>query len=123
VIEGYVSDDGTPVIPLNLGQRRLFAILDTGFNGGLDLPIALKAELSGVFLGEFEAELAGGFIVKEDVYEIGIIFDGEERLVRTSFSDSTEALIGTRLLKHHRLEIDFPSKTVRITRPPKIQQP
>jgi len=41
MIEGRVEDDGAPVIYLPLGQREWRAIIDTGFNGDLELPFAL----------------------------------------------------------------------------------
>jgi predicted aspartyl protease len=116
MIEGHVDAEGVPYIPLMLGQRRWMAIVDTGFNGGLDLPRALSNEITGKLLGRFEAELANGVTVTDEVYRIRVVFDDEERFVPASFSDTAEVLIGTRLLRRHFLEIDFPTKTVRVSR-------
>jgi hypothetical protein len=38
LIEGIVTDDGVPVIEMQIDDRRWQAIIDTGFNGELELP-------------------------------------------------------------------------------------
>ena len=45
MIEGIVSEDGVPVIELDVGGQRWQAIIDTGFNGELELPERLRSHL------------------------------------------------------------------------------
>ena len=46
MIAGSVSNDGVPVITLEVAGQDWSAIIDTGFNGDLELPEALRGELS-----------------------------------------------------------------------------
>ncbi len=41
MIEGIVTDDGTPVIPAEVGNQRWQTIIDTGFNGELETAPAI----------------------------------------------------------------------------------
>jgi hypothetical protein len=47
---------------------------------------------------------------------VRITFDGRPVLAEATFVDQDESLIGTRLLRLHRLEIDFPTGTVKLSR-------
>jgi hypothetical protein len=38
LIDGIVTDDGVPAIDVQVGNQRWQAIIDTGFNGELELP-------------------------------------------------------------------------------------
>ena len=55
-----VSQDGVPIIVLELFARRWEAITDTGFNGYLELPLELKNLLPSRHIGEIRSVLAGG---------------------------------------------------------------
>jgi hypothetical protein len=43
-------------------------------------------------------------------------FDGGTLRVNATFAQVSEILIGTRLLRDYRLEIDFPARTVQLER-------
>jgi hypothetical protein len=68
-------------------------------------------------MGNYRSDLAGGQSVKEDVYLIDFPFDGSMVIAETTFVPDANVLVGTGLLLHHKLEIDFPSATVRLERP------
>ena len=114
MIAGKVTDDGVPVVMLSLGQRDWTTVIDTGFNGDLELPEALRDLLAPRFKGQFHSLLAGGQRILEDTFEVQFPFDGESVLAEATFSDSHEILLGTGLLRRHRIVIDFPAQTVRI---------
>ena len=58
-------------------------------------------------LGRLTSALAGGQTIEEDVYLVDFPFDGRPVLAEATFVLGTEILVGTRLLREHRLKIDF----------------
>ena len=116
MISGIVTEDGVPLVTLRLDDEDWVAIIDTGFNGSLELPAPLSTRLKTETLGFIDAELAAGVTIREELFEIQIDFDGEPVAAQATFADVRFVLIGTRLLARHRLEIDFVSGTVRLTK-------
>ena len=90
--------------------------VDTGFNGDLELPDALRAFVNPQFSGQTESILAGGQTILEDYYEITFSFDGRTVLAEATFVPGNEILVGTGLLEQYRLEIDFLRGTVLLER-------
>ncbi|MEX0717404.1 MAG: hypothetical protein WD066_12495 [Planctomycetaceae bacterium] len=93
-----------------LGGEAWTATIDTGFNGGLELPERLFEELDPQYAGHITSVLAAGQVIDEDAYVVTIPFDG--RLVEpyATFVSGDGVLIGTAVLAEHRLEIDFPNR-------------
>jgi predicted aspartyl protease len=116
VIEGKVNANGVPMISLKVAGEVFRAVIDTGFNGDLELPEKLRARVRPRLLGQATCLLAAGVTIQEDVYAVDFTFDGETVEVEAAFANCGELLIGTKLLKSHRLEIDFVARTVRIDR-------
>jgi hypothetical protein len=52
----------------------------------------------------------------EHCYQVEFPFDGETHYVLATFVPGDEILIGTRLLRRHRLEIDFTTRSVLLER-------
>ncbi len=92
------------------------AVIDTGFNGDLELSESLRDKLTARWAAKSLALLAGGVTIVEDIYLVDFPFDGRTVEAEASFVEGDEILIGTKLLSDHRLEIDFVKKTVRIER-------
>lgn len=115
-IRGRVTSLGEPVIPiiLYLGGKPVYkkAVIDTGFNGSLSLPAKLAQKGNWHFFGVEEYELATGDIVQQK------IFIGQMRLDKNPFSvyavtsHSEDILIGTHLLRHRELIIQFKKRKV-----------
>jgi predicted aspartyl protease len=116
VIQGNVNDDDQPIIELQIGGRTWPALVDTGFNGDIELPIDLFDDLSPRFVGTVTSQLGGGQSVTEDAYLVEIPFDGETIQVEATFVAGDTALIGTQMLPSHRLEINFPQSSVLLER-------
>jgi predicted aspartyl protease len=116
MIGGIVDAEGAPVIQLSLAGRTWKAVLDTGFNGDLELPYALGPTVNARYFARGRADLAGGQNIEEEYYLVDFPFDGRTVRALASFVPGTEILIGTRLLREHRLEIDFPARLVRLER-------
>ena len=117
MIAGEVTDDGVPFIRFELAGEVFVAVIDTGFNGDLELPRKLRDRLNAKFVNSIESVLAAGQSVVEDVYAVMVTFDGRHFQAEVTFSDAGEILIGTRLLRQHFLEVDFVQQTLRLERP------
>jgi clan AA aspartic protease len=114
LIHGIITVDGVPAIEVEVGSQLWQAIIDTGFNGELELPEQLRSNVNAQFVGRATSLLAANQRVEEDLYLVDFPFDG--RIVRTqaTFVDGDEILIGTEMLQDYRLQIDFPAGTVSI---------
>lgn len=110
MIAGEVNSDGVPIVHLKIDDGQWPAIVDSGFNGDLELPRELQALFEGVFVGRVRSVLAGGQVVLETIYRIEFPFDGRKVVADVAFADCSEILVGTRLMREYRLEIDFPKK-------------
>lgn len=116
MIQGIVTDGQEPQITFRIGRREWTALVDTGFNGYLELPELLKGVLKPRYIGEVRSFLAGGRMIVEKNYEVQFPFDGEITRAEVSFAPGDTILVGTQLLRHHRLEINFPEQTLSLQR-------
>ena len=96
--------------------RDWSATIDTGFNGDLELPDALREPLNAQYVGRATAALAGGQSVEEDLYLVDFPFDGRIVQAEATFVSGSRILIGTRLLREYSLQINFVSRTVQLER-------
>ena len=48
MITGSVTADGVPVVPITVADKEWRATIDTGFNGDLELPEALRPFMGGL---------------------------------------------------------------------------
>jgi predicted aspartyl protease len=116
VILGAVSVEGLPTITLPIAGRDWRATIDTGFNGDLELPEALREPVKAQFVGRATAALAGGQSVEEDLYLVDSPFDGQRVQAEATFVTGSRILIGTRLLREYSLQINFLSGAVTLQR-------
>lgn len=116
MIVGTVTEDGIPYLMIEVAGRQWTAVVDTGFNGDLELPDALLDSVSATLIGPIESVLAANQNIVEDLYAVDFEFDGEQHRAEATFVDVDTILIGTRLLRMHRLEIDFPGNTLCVER-------
>ena len=114
MISGTVSVDGMPTIPLSLASQDWKATIDTGFNGDLELPESLRDSLNARYVGQATSALAGGQTIEEAVYLVDFPFDGEVVPAEATFVVEHHILIGTRLLREYRLQINFVLQTVEL---------
>jgi len=118
MIIGSVNENDEPVIKINLDlcreKRTVNAVIDTGFNGYISIPKKLIDNSDWDFLGTEEYELASGELMRERVY-LGRIEIGTEKLIIFILSsNSSDTLIGTKLLKNKILTINFANRTLKI---------
>ena len=81
------------------------AVIDTGFNGDLILPIEIVFELGLVPQGYQKATLGDGTISQFRVYAATVIWDGDRKLVEVN-SATAGILIGMGLLDGCKLEVN-----------------
>ena len=112
----------TPTAELEImgsrGSMPITAIIDTGFDGYVCLPISIAVHLGLELVSQGSVELADGTVKTELLFSGAVQFLGERRTVQIYLTDSEDALIGTSLLADCRLLIDFQAGTVRLTRKP-----
>jgi predicted aspartyl protease len=116
LIEGSITDDGVPAIEVKVGGQSWLAIIDTGFNGELELPERLRAHVNAQFVGRAKSLLAANQRIEEDVFLVDFPFDDRTVRAEATFVAGDEILMGTGMLQDHRLQIDFPAGTVAIER-------
>jgi clan AA aspartic protease len=116
LIDDIITADGVPAIEVVMGNKRWHAIIDTGFNGELELSERLRSEVNAQFVGRATSLLAANQRIEEDVFLVDFPFDGRTVRVQATFVDGDEILIGTRMLRNYELRIDFPAGTVALQR-------
>jgi len=114
VIQGTVSVDGVPIVILPIAGQDWPAIIDTGFNGDLELPEDLLGSLNARYVGRVTSALAGGQSIEEDVYLVEFPFDEQMVEAESTFVFGSQILIGTHLLREYCLQINFVDRTVQL---------
>jgi len=114
LIRGIVTKDGVPAVILQIAGRRRQAVIDTGFNGELELPERIRPFVNAKFVGHVTSLLAGNQQIEEEAFLVDFPFDGRIVQAQATFVDGDDILIGTRILQDYRVVIDFPMKLVTI---------
>ncbi len=121
MISGKVTNNGEATIRLKLLgptgiEKRISAIIDTGYDGWLTLPPELIAELVLPWSTVGQAVLADGSEIEYDVYEARVVWDRRQREVDIDESD-TAPLIGMAMLRDCELNMVVqPHGKITITR-------
>lgn len=110
-METFFDARNHPKIKLTVvGARKsslLEAILDTGFDGYLSLPISIAVTLGIELTSIIPVEYADGRRSQELVFSVRMDFDGKEAIVPATLTAGSEALAGTALLAKYELRINF----------------
>ena len=110
MIAGTVTADREIVIPMEAvsadrSSISFEAVVDTGFNGFLTLPVGLLNTLGASAAGTRRAELGDGNLVEMDVYCVNIRWRDEEREVLALSADAMP-VAGMSLLWGSRVSFD-----------------
>jgi len=111
-MEGYVDEFGQAKVDLSVDGFNMGAVIDTGFNGDLCLPLQVGIQLQLKLRNITTTELADGSKKRELLFSGDVTFGEETKEAEIMLTESDEALIGTRMFS--QLEIDFPNQKVRI---------
>jgi len=104
-----------------LGARKsslLEALLDTGFDGYLSLPINIAVTLGIELSAIIPVEYADGRRKQELVFSVGVNLDGKKEMVPTTLTFGAEALVGTSLLADYELRLNFPKQKIKLEKIP-----
>jgi clan AA aspartic protease len=85
-------------------EQEIEAVIDTGFDGSLTLPLAHIVSLGLPWRRRGRALLADGSESLFDIYEATVVWDGTPRRVAVDAAD-TDPLIGMSLLYGYELTI------------------
>ena len=118
MIEGFVNDGLEPMVELELitegNTEKIFAVVDTGFNGHLCLAENQIDKMDLTYAGTDLFELGNGELVENDIFSGRIIFDEKGMRCARDHITSSDVLIGTSLLKTKTFLVDFVDRKVRI---------
>lgn len=107
---GFFTSDFEPVIELEVvgpdGARSFDAIIDTGFNGGITLPLNWIEDLSLSQAGDQQMVLADGSLTATPLFDAYVIFDGTAYDVVVAGA-SGKPLAGTNLFRGFSLYVEF----------------
>jgi clan AA aspartic protease len=111
VITGTVNRRLEATLPIRLfglaGQQLdITAVIDTGYNGALTLPLASVSTLALALLGPMRVILGDTSQRALSFYSAEILWGSQRRVVRVLCVEG-DPLVGTALLKGHRLEAEF----------------
>lgn len=110
MIRGTVSEDREAIVPIVIrgpagSLISADAIVDTGFNGYLTLPLDVLNKQNAPKVGRTRVVLADGSESVCDLYELEIIWDGHSQLVEVDAAESVP-LVGMALLDGFILTVD-----------------
>jgi clan AA aspartic protease len=117
-VNGWVDDQlraliSVPVAATKAGpQTEVAAWIDTAFNGGLAIPRKQVEQLGLIQESSAEAILADGQTVQLETYVCFIDWFGATYETQVVANDGTYPLLGTMMLEHRKVEIDYEAKTV-----------
>lgn len=119
-METFFDSRQHPKIRLTVAGARqnnvLEAILDTGFDGYLSLPINVAVTLGIELVAIISVEYADGRKSQELVFSVEVDFDGKRRIVPATLTAGAETLAGTALLAEYKLWINFPRRKIVLQR-------
>lgn len=117
-METFFDAKNHPKIRLVVGGARqtnlLEAILDTGFDGYLSLPISIAVTLGIELITIIPVEYADGRRSQELVFSVIVNLDGKEETVPTTLTAGAEALVGTSLFAGYVLKLNFPKQVIHL---------
>ena len=87
-------------------MERLRAVVDTGFDGAVCLPVSIAVNLGLELVGREFVEYADGRVVRELLFRGKVQFLGEVREVNISLTNADEALVGLEMLRGYRMLLD-----------------
>ncbi len=118
-IEGRIDELSSPRLKVKVaglrGTIELEAIVDTGFNGDLCIPITLAVQIGLILEYVHDVELADGSRKRVPVYSCNVELNDLKRRAEVILTDGTDALIGANMLKSSSMTINYKTRKVTVT--------
>ena len=107
MITGFVTPFREAVIPVTIQgaqgtEQQIDAVIDTGYNGALTLPLSVIRTLGLPWRRRGRALLADGRDIIFDTYEATLLWDGQPRRVAVDAA-AADPLVGMALLQGFEL--------------------
>ena len=115
-MHGFLDELDQAFVTFQLGTSLLDFQIDTGFTGTLIVGEELFDTTSGTPAGSLNAELADEHNDTYETYKTIVMWFDEPIRVRVLVGPGKLCLLGTDMLKPHRLEIDYGLRTARLIR-------
>ena len=99
-----------PLLIMDAASRQFVAfnlVIDTGFNGDVQLPSLNIARLNLPLSGTAATELADGRVVESQAYDATVLWQGGRRIVKVIDGEDGIPLIGSNLLWGSSMTIDW----------------
>ena len=97
-------------------SERIWAVVDTGFDGAVCLPVSIAVTLGLELVGWELVQYADGRFARELLFRGKVQFQDSTREVNISLTDGDEALLGLELLQGYRLILNGDTHQVRFKR-------
>ena len=109
MIRGVVTDDleawvDLAVVEVGRPSVGFSAVIDTGFNGYLTLPMAVLEKYQAKPLIQVAVTLADGSQILSQLFELTVLWDGNPITIEVAAAE-VEPLVGMELLAGHDLHI------------------
>lgn len=118
-MKSYFDKSNHPKVDLVVAGRKqkrlLTALLDTGFDGYLSLPLTIAIQLGQELINAIPVQYADGRISNELVFAVNVQLNGKSQLVNATLTNSVEALAGTALFAKNRVLFDFSGNKITIS--------
>ncbi len=119
LIKGYFDKAEQPRVKLKVNGLRksidINPVIDTGFNDELCLPITAAIPLGLELAGRMLIELADGSSKSELFFRGWATWQGRTKPVRIFLTESSDALLGSRMMQGQSLNIDYANHIIAIS--------
>ncbi len=116
----FDGKDNSPKVLLkvcgtNKKEKEVFALMDTGHNGSLSLPVLVLIEIGATLSSIEPVELADNSTVLGYNFSVTVIIDRKRKKVEATLipdPEETEAIAGLQLFNPYIAYIDFKNKVI-----------
>lgn len=117
----YFDQTSHPVVEITVsGIEKTVtfpALIDTGFDGYLSLPLSLALPLGLKLTYHTSITLADGSVKEELLFEAKVKLNGRWQEAPVFINRGSLALLGTKLLGKSKILLDFPNQKIQIQSP------
>jgi len=103
------------VVPGIKRKFKINCLIDTGFAGGLALPLHLKEEFKFPLIIKRSWKLADGSEIELDVFAGKIEFEGKKKEIAILFVNGEDGIVGIEFLKGLRFVLDLKEGRVELS--------
>ena len=114
----YLDAQNNPHLKLKIflsSWERVDCLIDSGFSGGIALPISMLSALKQKPIAYQEYELADGSFTNFSVYKARVRFKGVNKEATLLFTKSKEGLVGIEFLTGFRLVLDLKKFQIKLS--------